>query len=98
MEVDGVHGKDRRNPALKTFSGAAHTKFERELPIRGWLELYSAKEMQQAITTHLRRGIGTGAGLCRVNSVSRPAMMCIFVGSIARRARGAREHRKEPGK
>src|ERR1700722_5737400 len=91
MEVDGVHGHDRRYLALETSFRAAEASIEREVSDYSRLEFHRAIKLQESVTIEMRWDRDSRTVLSHADSDLRPRPVRIVVRSIAGCARRARQ-------
>jgi hypothetical protein len=91
MEINGVHGYDRRDLALETSLGTAKASVEREIWIYGRLEFHGAIKLQQPVTVEMRRDGGAGAVLRDADTNLLPCPVRVVIRAVAGSARRARQ-------
>src|ERR1700678_1968952 len=91
MEINGVHGYDRRDLALETSLGPAKASIERKVWTYGRLEFYGAVKLQQPVTIEMRRYGRARAVLRDADSDLRPCPVRVVVRPVPRCARRARQ-------
>lgn len=95
MEINGVHGHDRRDLALETSLGSAEAIVEKEVRVDGRLEFLGAVEMQQSVTIEMRRDGGARTVLRDADSDLRPCAVRVVVRAVAGCARRARQYSEQ---